>query len=479
MTIQARLWATFGGLVVGFLIVGGLALQTIDQVKIGGVAYSRINDSNMVLADVLPPPEYVVEAYLVASQLTYVTDAAEIAQLEGRIHDLQAVYEDRHQYWTGHQISPDLDQALLVDSYTSAQAFFTTINTQLLPAIAAGDLDRARSVDANELARSYNQHRASIDRVVELATAYNRTAEADAAAMLRTRNQMMWTAVLVLTGGASLIIAIVIRGLSRRLRRTSKVITSVSAHLASINQDIQAQASRTSTQAESQLAEAAISSQSANVAMQALSAACEQLSGAIREIAANATQVTTEASAAERRSQDAVDEIERLAIAASEIGQVIDLIKGISNQTNLLALNATIEAARAGDVGKGFAVVANEVKELAKSTTNATAGISAQIEAIQVSSSSAHESMGSVSDTIVSISSLQTSVSAAVEQQAMVTNEIARNIAETAHGTDHMTEILTNMRVAVDTVTSSIATTEDTVEQLTQVANELVQLVGA
>ena len=62
----------------------------------------------------------------------------------------------------------------------------------------------------------------------------------------------------------------------------------------------------------------------------------------------------------------ASERVDKLGIAAREIGKVTEAINAISSQTNLLALNATIEAARAGEAGRGFAVVADEVKKLAE-----------------------------------------------------------------------------------------------------------------
>jgi methyl-accepting chemotaxis protein len=107
--------------------------------------------------------------------------------------------------------------------------------------------------------------------------------------------------------------------------------------------------------------------------------------------------------------------IDRLGESSVAIGGVVQTIDKIAKQTNLLALNATIEAARAGEAGKGFAVVANEVKELARVTSESTANISKEIQVVQSETQEMIEVVNALVKTIKEVEELSTKITNAVD----------------------------------------------------------------
>jgi methyl-accepting chemotaxis protein len=159
--------------------------------------------------------------------------------------------------------------------------------------------------------------------------------------------------------------------------------------------------------------------------------------------------------------------------AAERIGSVVGLISKIAAQTNLLALNATIEAARAGEAGKGFAVVAAEVKALANQTSRATDDISQQVAAIQEATKGAVNEIGSIGRSIHELTSVSTSIAAAVDEQGVTTREIANSIQTAAGNTARASDEIKSVEQAASHAASAIGEIGGWTERLSARAQDL------
>jgi methyl-accepting chemotaxis protein len=130
--------------------------------------------------------------------------------------------------------------------------------------------------------------------------------------------------------------------------------------------------------------------------------------------------------------------VKKLGDHSNEIGQIIDVITGISAQTNLLALNAAIEAARAGEHGKGFAVVADEVRKLAEQSTNSANKISELISTIQGETDRAVQSMETARKEVVEGINVVNIAGLSFEQIQNGVNEVTTQIQEVASSVQQM-----------------------------------------
>lgn len=183
---------------------------------------------------------------------------------------------------------------------------------------------------------------------------------------------------------------------------------------------------------------AAMEQTSQNISI--VSASVEEMTATINEIAQNTAKGREITSSAVTETQKASSQVADLGEAAQHIGKVVETITEISEQVNLLALNATIEAARAGEAGKGFAVVANEIKELAKQTSDATNEIKSQVEGIQSSTQGTVERISNISEVVTRVNDIVSTIAGAVEEQSATTSEIADNVAQAAKGVGEVNE---------------------------------------
>jgi aerotaxis receptor len=208
------------------------------------------------------------------------------------------------------------------------------------------------------------------------------------------------------------------------------------------------------------------------IRIESVAAAMDEMGYSVKDVAESSSQTANACAEADKQARHGSQVVEQMNTSISdlvagideasaavrelhqsstEIGKLVDVIRGVADQTNLLALNAAIEAARAGEHGRGFAVVAEEVRSLAIRTQESTEEIeqviSRMINGVDNSASimerdqnqvqaslkqveEARQSLESIVQSADTIARMSAQIATAAEEQTNVTAEMGTNITE-------------------------------------------------
>ncbi|MBI9113542.1 methyl-accepting chemotaxis protein [Sanguibacter suaedae] len=225
--------------------------------------------------------------------------------------------------------------------------------------------------------------------------------------------------------------------------------------------------------AQGRASEAAGSASVVSSEVQAVTAAMTEMRTSIDSVGHDVRAASEEAHRAVGLIAEASESAERLGGSSSQIAAVLRTVTAIAEQTNLLALNATIEAARAGDAGKGFAVVAGEVKELAHQTATAIDAIAPVLDAVTTDAGDVTASITRIAGSMSEVSERQSSVAAVVQQQAITTTEIERNLVSAAAGSTDIAENVARVATTSRATSEQVGEVRGVVDGLGRVAAEL------
>jgi methyl-accepting chemotaxis protein WspA len=437
----SALAAKMVGLVIVFLLAfvaySAYTYRTIEEIKVNGKLYDKIVSGKDLIADILPPPNYIIESYLLSIQMLETTDSDRIKEMVERGKKLRVEFDQRQQHWQRVLEPGSMRDLMVVSSLKPAVEFFELRDSAYIAAIRAKDLSKARSV-LQQMDKQYEAHRAAIDEVVKLANKSNSDLEARAEVAIKDATRYLGIIALGIVGLVVLLAWFASREANQMSARISlaadiaervaagdltakvpntvaqdesgKLLRAIGAMTENLHALV-ARAKQTSVEIMSSATEFAASSRQQEVTVQAFSTSTTQIASAAKQISGtsadlqhtvesvSATAVKTADLAEEGRAglknlDEAMERMGRASTAmaarlaaireeAEEITGVVATISKVADQTNLLSINAAIEAEKAGEQGLGFLVLAREIRRLADQTAVATLDIASMVRQMQ------------------------------------------------------------------------------------------------
>jgi methyl-accepting chemotaxis protein len=211
-----------------------------------------------------------------------------------------------------------------------------------------------------------------------------------------------------------------------------------------------------------------------SLAAEAVASNAVEVEGSVRDISDAMSTIrgnTEKAATVSRQGAEKATPVQQLlrelTQSAEATGKIVALIQKVADQTNLLSLNASIEAASAGDAGKGFAVVANEVKDLARETTDATKKIELQISDMQSFTRQSVAAIGQIIELMEGAHAINSAIAKAVEDQ---THTSAKVFEATSDSTKMIADVTGNIGEASNMAAEVAGKASDLMRGIAQIS---------
>ena len=219
--MKIKLFYILGISIIAIISILILSQYVLNSVKIGSSNYQEIVNSKDLLADILPPPGYILEARLASFELIHAKTKEEKSELFNKLTQLEKDLNVRNDYWkstlTKEQLSSQFDMA-----YKSGVKYFQVLNFQFIPAIQNNDLPKATSILEGDLEKLYLEHRKYVDILVLSSTTESKLVEERAASQLNFGQNFYYICALIFISITIFISLIIIKNITLSIEKVEK-----------------------------------------------------------------------------------------------------------------------------------------------------------------------------------------------------------------------------------------------------------------
>ena len=463
-----------------------LANKTITQVKIGGNTYNGILLKNEFVDDLARVRLNInlLNSVLKSEIIDYDEDnLGTIHNTAKRLDLLMAEITEDHfnkpadpkQYYCGSCHTLERSQ-VLEDKLTAARNSWNAMKSityeKILPALDRDEAEEALDFIDDEYNDNYIVFMNNSKFVVEALRDSQSKMEEESIADVKHFT------IVFTVGGLASIVAVALLSyffVQMIINAINKIVTELTRNADTISDEAGSTANASNSLAEMASEMAA--------SLEETSAALEEITAMIARNDSN----STEASGAMKRNAEINDaanagmtdlqqSMQNIKKDSDQIANIIKEIESIAFQTNLLALNAAVEAARAGEHGQGFAVVAEEVRNLAKRTSDSAHNSSDLIakainnvnEGLSKMNALAKE-QEELTESVEMVSTLTEEISTASHEQSQGIGQINKSVGEMDSGTQQLAANAEELAAASEAVLGQTSILRDIIVDLDEV----------
>jgi len=450
-TLNFKISALFILVMLGFVSISYFSFNRFQRISIEGNLYREIILYNELIADILPPPEYVIESYLLVLQIERETDKNSKIELIKKLDKTKEDFFIRAKYWEESKINNDLKEIVKKEVLTSGTNFFNIVYKDFLPAVSRGEEEGASEIISTKIKPIYNDHRMSIDKLVNQTTAESKSIEKQATDLIKITKTELTTIIgliILIAGGIFSIILYQVYRVSRLLLDINRTVNDGTKEISKSNYELSERTHREAS------------------ALVETSATLEEITANLNKTVENTQKASALSQTTSSQAQDGVnyhgkaqEAMLEISSSSKRIAEIIRLVEELAFQTNILAINAAIEAAKAGANGKGFAVVAIEVRDLAQRSAEATKEIKGLVETSlqkvkqgEELVSLTHDKLKNILTSVSDVNFLIQDIYAGTKEEHNALEQINTAVADMEHATQQNTELATTLTKTSETL---------------------------
>jgi methyl-accepting chemotaxis protein len=482
----SRAIAAFGALAAaGFTAIVLTSTVSLNQLQVGGPLYTKIKLGNDLVADILPPPEYVIEAYLEATLA--LREPASVAAHRERLVQLKKDYDERRDYWSKSDLTPAIKTMLVETSDTEVRKFWSGVERDLLPALAAGNA-AAAAKSYGDITTAYLAHRAVIDDIVKRTNDENAATEAEAAASVRFFSIALWCVsalVFLIVGGGVLGVGFgVIRpitAMTQVMKRLAQGELGVSVPSLSRKDEVGDMAKAVEVFKENALRVKDMETERAALKERSEGDRRAEMSRVARDFEATIGQIIKFVSSASSDIEAAASTLSRSAEATEALSTTV------ASTSEKSAANVNSAAAASEEMANSVSEIGRQVTE-AQRITHAAVDQAAQTNRRVATLSQAAGKIGEVVKMITAVAeqtnllALNATIEAARAGEAgrgfaVVASEVKALSAQTAKATDEIAIQITQMQAATEDSVAAIQEIGTTIARISEISAAIAAAV--